>query len=223
MGSGANANGAWFVDYSGLDDEVHAADFIWQAHIDDDSARSSVLDMNLSSREDDDHNQGSRKRNRPVSTAKPGSKACREKMRRDKLTERFTDLLSLLEPGKSLKDVDKIAILGDAARRLSQLRFEAEKFKESNESLQSSIKSLKMEKMELKEEKMKLKAEKERVEQMMKNCDSVVAPPPVPFSPAAYKNMSFASYFPSPMAMWQWLPQTAVDTSQDHVLRPPVA
>lgn len=25
------------------------------------------------------------------------------------------------------------------------------------------------------------------------------------------------------MAMWQWMPPAAVDTSQDHVLRPPVA
>jgi len=25
------------------------------------------------------------------------------------------------------------------------------------------------------------------------------------------------------MAMWQWMPPASVDTSQDHVLRPPVA
>lgn len=36
------------------------------------------------------------------------------------------------------------------------------------------------------------------------------------------KLMPFISY-PSGVTMWQLMPQTTLDTSQDHVLRPPVA
>jgi hypothetical protein len=38
---------------------------------------------------------------------------------------------------------------------------------------------------------------------------------------AANKGPHMAGY--PGMAMWQWMPSAAVDTSQDHVLRPPVA
>ena len=48
-----------------------------------------------------------------------------------------------MEPGKPPK-ADKVAILSDAARLLSQLRAEAQKLKQSNESLQDSVKSLKV-------------------------------------------------------------------------------
>jgi hypothetical protein len=48
-----------------------------------------------------------------------------------------------LEPGKPPK-ADKVAILSDATRLLSQLRAEAQKLQKSNESLQDSIKSLKV-------------------------------------------------------------------------------
>ena len=56
---------------------------------------------------------------------------------------RFNELCAILEPGKPPK-ADKVAILSDAARLLSQLRAEAQKLKQSNESLQDSIKSLKV-------------------------------------------------------------------------------
>jgi len=56
---------------------------------------------------------------------------------------RFNELCAILEPSKPPK-ADKVAILSDAARLLNQLRTEAQKLKQSNESLQDSIKSLKV-------------------------------------------------------------------------------
>ena len=52
-------------------------------------------------------------------------------------------------------------------------------------------------------------------------------PPPIPTFPAqgqapGNKLFPFIGYHPS-VAMWQFMPPAAVDTSQDHVLRPPVA
>ncbi|CAA7406366.1 unnamed protein product [Spirodela intermedia] len=235
MGSGPNTGGGWFLDYGGLEDEVQGANFIWQTDIGDDPTHPSVLGLDLLSRGENNFDHASKKRNRAGSPAKPGTKACREKMRRDKLNDRFLELLSILEPGRPPK-VDKAAILSDAARRLAQLRLEAEKLRESNEALLSDIKALKAEKMELRDEKVKLKAEKDRIEQMLNDAGMPPRVPPfVPhhtgappsFPAAAFvacnKNVPFANYPPPHLAMWQWLPPTAVDTSQDHVLRPPVA
>lgn len=50
---------------------------------------------------------------------------------------------SILEPGKQPK-MDKAAILSDAVRMVTQLRMEAQKLKDSNESLQEKIKELKV-------------------------------------------------------------------------------
>ncbi|RWW57502.1 hypothetical protein BHE74_00035735 [Ensete ventricosum] len=64
-------------------------------------------------------------------------------MRRDKLNDRIPGTGSLIEAGKPPK-LDKAAILSDAARLLTQLRNEAKKLKESNETLQEKIKELKV-------------------------------------------------------------------------------
>ncbi|TVU19649.1 hypothetical protein EJB05_35812 [Eragrostis curvula] len=175
-------------------------------------------------------------RSRPESSAPPGTKACREKLRRDKLNERFNELCAILEPGKPPK-ADKVAILSDATRLLSQLRAEAQKLQKSNESLQDSIKSLKAEKSELRDEKTRLKAERERLEQMLKGISAASAPAqyvPHPaaaaaapqFHPAAFahagKFVPYASY-PPPAAFWQWIPPTSLDTSKDPAHWPPVA
>ncbi|KAF2285840.1 hypothetical protein GH714_008367 [Hevea brasiliensis] len=123
------------------------------------------------------------------------------------------------------------AILIDAVRRVSQLRGEAQKLKDSNSSLQEKIKELKAEKNELRDEKQRLKAEKEKLEQQLKAVNaqpSFLSPPPA--IPATFatqgqapgnKLVPFISY--PGIAMWQFMPPAAVDTSQDHVLRPPVA
>lgn len=53
------------------------------------------------------------------------------------------ELGSILEPGRPPK-TDKIAILSDAVRMVTQLQSEAKKLKESNEELQDKIKELKV-------------------------------------------------------------------------------
>ncbi|CAI5481511.1 unnamed protein product [Closterium sp. Yama58-4] len=103
----------------------------------------------------------SRKRSRDEGAATADvscSKANREKMRRDRLNDRFLELSRSLEPGKAPK-ADKASILCDAVRVLSQLRAEREALKENNAALQEQIKELKAEKHELREEKARLKAE----------------------------------------------------------------
>ncbi|KAK8642176.1 hypothetical protein V6N13_011533 [Hibiscus sabdariffa] len=173
---------------------------------------------------------GSRKRMRSRSCSASGSKACREKMRRDKLNDRFLELGSILDPGRSSK-MDKAVILVDAVRMVTQLRDEAQKLKESNATLQEKINELKAEKNELRDEKQRLKTEKDNLERQVKRLGSqpgfVPQAPaiPVPFSTPSQvvggKLVPFVGY--PGVSMWQFLPPAAVDTSQDHILRPPVA
>ena len=49
----------------------------------------------------------------------------------------------MLDPGKTPK-IDKCAVLNDAIRAVTELRSEAEKLKDSKESLQEKIKELKV-------------------------------------------------------------------------------
>lgn len=89
----------------------------------------------------------------------------------------------------------------------------------------------KAEKNELRDEKQRLKAEKDNLEQQLKASTSQPGflhhPPPLPAAfPApgqvvGSKLMPFMGY--PGVSMWQFLPPAAVDTSHDHVLRPPVA
>ncbi|XP_065015326.1 transcription factor ILR3-like [Musa acuminata AAA Group] len=209
---------------------LFASDFIWDARIiDGPSASSAMLGFDVLSKEDNCPNNGSRKkRNRVESCAAPGTKACREKLRRDRLNDRFTELCSVMDPGKPPK-TDKSAILSDATRLMNHLRLEAKKLKDSNEAFKDAIKSLKAEKLELRDEKMRLKAEKERTEQMLKAISTTpqfmtqpAAATPHSASVAAHiKTIPHPNYMP--MGMWRWIPPAALDTSQDHVLRPPVA
>ncbi|XP_057528388.1 transcription factor ILR3-like [Amaranthus tricolor] len=172
----------------------------------------------------------SKKRGRSESCGPSSSKACREKARRDRLNDKFMELGSILEPGRTPK-TDKAAILSDAVRMVTQLRSEAQKLKDSNSSLQEKIKELKTEKNELRDEKQRLKAEKEKLEQQLKTVNTqpgfMPAPTPIPatFAPPTQapggKLVPFMGY--PGVAMWQFMPPASVDTSQDHVLRPPVA
>ncbi|KAJ6689261.1 hypothetical protein OIU85_005643 [Salix viminalis] len=166
----------------------------------------------------------SRKRGRGDSCNTAGTKACREKLRRERLNDRFQDLSSILEPGRQAK-TDKPAILDDAIRVLNQLKDEVQELKETNEKLLHEIKSLKAEKTELREEKLTLKADKEKMEQQSKAM-AVPSPRFMPTYPAAYhaaanKMPVFPSY--GLMPMWQYLPPAACDISRDHELRPPAA
>ncbi|GKA46120.1 transcription factor ILR3-like protein [Tanacetum coccineum] len=183
----------------------------------------------------DGHNDSrSKKRGRAESCSGTSNKACREKLRRDKLNEKFVELASILDPGRPPK-IDKAAILVDAVRMVTQLRKEAQKLKDSSSDLQEKIKELKAEKNELRDEKQRLKVEKEKLEQQVNTMNvqpTFMAPPPA--IPAAYAAAAAAQgqalgnklvpviSYPG-MAMWQFMPPAAVDTSQDHVLHPPVA
>ncbi|XP_061983979.1 transcription factor ILR3-like [Populus nigra] len=203
---------------------------LWSSHNFTDSAFLS-MEFNNSYENSDGHKEsGSRKRVRPGSINATGSKACREKLRRDRLNDRFMELGALLDPGRPPK-VDKSAILVDAARMVTQLRDESQKLKESNVSLQEKIDELKAEKNELRDEKQRLKTEKENLERQVK---ALSTPPnflphpsaiPAPFSAPGQvvgsKLMPFVGY--PGISMWQFMPPAVVDTSQDHVLRPPVA
>ncbi|RLN34475.1 hypothetical protein C2845_PM03G09280 [Panicum miliaceum] len=168
------------------------------------------------------------------STAQPSTKACREKIRRDKLNERFLELGAILEPGKTPK-MDKSAILNDAIRVVGELRSEAKKLKDSNESLQEKIKELKAEKNELRDEKQRLKVEKESLEQQIKFLNSrpslLPHPPVIPASAfaapqgpagAGHKLMMPVIGYPG-FPMWQFMPPSDVDTSNDPKSCPPVA
>lgn len=132
---------------------------------------------------------------------------------------------SILEPGRPPK-TDKVAILSDAVRAVVQLRNEAERLKEMNDELQGKVKELKAEKNELRDEKNMLKEEKEKLEQQVK-LTNVMQHSFLPQAPAAkeqvgsHKLIPFIGY--PGIAMWQFMPPAAVDTSKDHLLRPPVA
>ncbi|KAJ4789518.1 basic helix-loop-helix (bHLH) DNA-binding superfamily protein [Rhynchospora pubera] len=111
----------------------------------------------------------SRKRTRDESGPGPKSKACREKMRRDKLNERFVELSNVLDPTRAPKS-DKAVLLSDAARVVVHLRNEAQELKDSNEKLQEAIKELKAEKNEIRDEKMRLKAYSSKIQRGMLYC-----------------------------------------------------
>ena len=151
------------------------------------------------------------------------SKACREKKRRDQLNERFLELRSILEPENPSK-MDKTAILSDAARTVTQLRSEAQRLKDSNESLQEKIKELKAEKWELREEKQRLRAEKENLEVQVKmlSCQPSFMPTTFGQPPAGAKMMMPMMGYPG-FPMWQFMPPGDVDTTQDAESCPPVA
>jgi len=238
MVSPENTN--WIYEYGLIEDiavpdgnfTVPVSGFSWpiQANLNGSSSNPSV-ELDGSIVDSDGHNDSrSKKRGRSEACRGTSSKACREKLRRDKLNDKFVELASILDPGRPPK-VDKAAILVDAVRIVTQLRKEAQKLKDSSSELQEKIKELKAEKNELRDEKQRLKMEKEKLEQQVNSMNpqpTFMAPPPA--IPAAYaaaqgqvgnKLVPIISY--PGMAMWQFMPPAAVDTSQDHVLHPPVA
>ncbi|PKA53535.1 Transcription factor ILR3 [Apostasia shenzhenica] len=232
MGSPGNPN--WLLDCSLIDDlSVPTANgFIWAPQGISASYDGSVgIDGSLVETEAF-KDQESRKRARPESSSQPASKACREKMRRDRLNDKFLELGSILEPGKAPK-MDKVAILCDATRMVTQLRAEAQKLKEANESLQEKIKELKAEKNELRDEKQRLKADKESLEQQLKFLHArpsfIPHPPLIPTAFAAAQGKIPGQKMMMPVIgypgfpMWQLMQPSDVDTSQDAESRPPVA
>ncbi|KAG6496531.1 transcription factor ILR3-like [Zingiber officinale] len=237
MGSSDNAN--WFLNCPFIDDipdagADFAADnggFYWDSRGLEPVSNTSVdIDrsfLNFGGFKD----PGSAKRARSESSSKPSSKACREKMRREKLNDRFLELSSVLDCGNPPK-TDKAAILSDAAQLVTQLRNEAQKLKDSNEGLLEKIKELKDEKNELRDEKQTLKAEKEGLEQQIKLLNAIpsyVPQPPLMPSPYAAQGLAPGHKLMVPFVgfsgfpMWQYMPPSDVDTSQDADNCPPVA
>ncbi|XAR65582.1 hypothetical protein NMG60_11009746 [Bertholletia excelsa] len=174
---------------------------------------------------------GSRKRARSGPCPFSDSKACKEKMRRDRLNDRFQELCHVLGPGRTDPKMEKAVLLSDAVRRLNQLRDESQKLKDSCHSLQEKINELKAEKNELREEKQKLRLEKEKLEQQMKALGPqpaflphLPAIPPSFTAPTQVLGSKLVPFMGYPgVSMWQFMPPTAVDTSEDHALHPPVA
>lgn len=227
----------WVFDCPLIDDfSASSAGFLWAPpQINAQGAATQGVEINASS---EDLNQSketsSNKRSRTESCSQPSSKACREKLRRDRLNERFLELGCVLEPGKTPK-MDKSAIINDAIRMVTELRGESKKLKESNESFQDKIKELKAEKNELRDEKQRLKAEKEALEQQVKLLSATRPHMPVIPAPAfsaqgavaaggagAHKLMMPIIGYPG-FPMWQFMPAADVDTSQDPESCPPVA
>ncbi|KAK1375187.1 Transcription factor ILR3 [Heracleum sosnowskyi] len=236
MVSTEDNNSSWMFDYGLLESvPVPGGDlpslqthFQWPANAFPEIGLSADFGDSLGS-SDGLKEHGSRKRMKSGSCSVSDSKACREKMRRGRLNDKFQELSSILEPGRTPK-IDKAIILSDAVRMVNQLRDEARKLKESHDVLQDKMNELKAEKNELRDEKQKLKAEKEKLEQQMKGLhtqpgflpSSVI---PSPFAgPGQFfggKMVPFVGYPGVPM--WQFTPPAAVDTTQDHVLHSPVA
>jgi len=232
MVSPENTN--WLFDYGLMEDmavpdgnfSVPASGFSWPIQPLDGSSNSGV-EIDSFGESDSCKETGTKKRTRPESCGASSSKACREKLRRDRLNDKFIELGSILEPGRPPK-TDKSAILVDAVRMVTQLRGDAQKLMDSNSNLQEKIKELKAEKNELRDEKQRLKAEKEKLEQQLKTMPAQPAfMHPHPAIPAAFAAQGGKNFMPvvsyPGVSMWQFMPPAAVDTSQDHVLRPPVA
>ncbi|KAD5507673.1 hypothetical protein R6Q59_031539 [Mikania micrantha] len=171
---------------------------------------------------------GSKKRGRAEPCSGTSSKAHREKLRRDKLNDKFVELASILVPDGPPK-TDKAAILVDAVRMVTQLKSEAQKLKDSNSDLQEKIKELKYEKNELRDEKLMLKTEKEKLEQQVNSMNTqpsfmAAYPSAIPVTQGQAMGNKLVPVISYPgMAMWPFMPPAAVDTSQDHELHPPVA
>ncbi|CAI5978633.1 unnamed protein product [Closterium sp. NIES-65] len=109
----------------------------------------------------------SHKRPREDAVEASSSKANREKMRRDRLNDRFVELARSLE-GSGQARADRGSILADAVRVLAQLRAETAQLRGSAEQMKEQIRELKAEKSELREEKARLQANKQQLEEQVR-------------------------------------------------------
>ncbi|GJP45320.1 hypothetical protein CLOM_g4721 [Closterium sp. NIES-68] len=169
----------------------------------------------------------------------PSSKASREKLRRDRLNDRFLELARELDPSASAR-VDKAVLLTDAAQLLVRLKAEAASLSTSNQRLQDEITHLKEEKSELRDEKARLKAERERLHMHLQSLTAPTSRNGVLHQKqtALVQKAALHSAYHTHQApikpeavplshhhltMWQWLPSALADASKDHILTPPVA
>ncbi|KAK9681682.1 hypothetical protein RND81_10G020300 [Saponaria officinalis] len=172
-----------------------------------------------------------RKRFRGGSSCTTSSRACREKLRRDRVNERFLELSAVLDPGKAPK-LDKAVILTDAVQMVKMLQQETATLKNQNVELQQKNNELKAEKRELRSEKHRLKKVKDDIELCIKAlgvphgmkfrpCITTPTSFGIPTQPTGAKLMPVFNYPGVPL--WHFAPHASVDTSQDHAFHPPVA
>ncbi|KAH7301451.1 hypothetical protein KP509_23G027400 [Ceratopteris richardii] len=89
-------------------------------------------------------------------------KADREKLRRDKLNEQFTELASALDPDRPKND--KATILSESVQVVKELRDEVKRLKTERDSLLDESRDLTQENNELREEKVALKNETDQLQ-----------------------------------------------------------
>lgn len=200
---------SWNVlnDYTFLYD-FHASDFYWTSP--STSATAAKTPNSYVCTE-----KGMKRGREQKRTCQSESKACREKLRREKMNKRFSELCSFLHPHRPAR-IDKSGILDDAISALNKLQSEVQELKERKRKLQADIQNLKAEKNELRGEKVQLKARIENMELKIKAIQQ-----PAVYEGGGNKLMVLSGY--GGFSMWQWISPAVLDTSQDHVLRPPVA
>ncbi|XP_024538299.1 protein diaphanous homolog 1-like [Selaginella moellendorffii] len=142
-------------------------------------------------------------------------KADREKLRRDKLNEQFTELASALDPDRPKND--KATILSDSVQELNELRAVVKRLKKEHAALLDESRDLSQEKSELREEKAFLKSETDQLNSqlqqrlrlalswpvdpsLMLGASAFPYPLPVPAAPAAAGPPPLVPSSPSPAA-----------------------
>ncbi|KAJ6850438.1 transcription factor bHLH121 [Iris pallida] len=100
--------------------------------------------------------RGERDGKDPIAARKV-QKADREKLRRDRLNEQFTELGNAIDPDRPKND--KATILGDTIQMLNDLTAQVDRLKMEYASLSEESRELTQEKNELREEKATLKSE----------------------------------------------------------------
>lgn len=142
-------------------------------------------------------------------------KADREKLRRDKLNEQFSELASALDPDRPKND--KATILGESVQVVKDLRDEVKRLKTEHASLLDESRDLTQEKNELREEKAALKNETEnlqnQIQQRLRASSPWMAMDPT--------MMMGAAAFPYPVPVQQ--PLSAPQTDGHPVSVPPRA
>lgn len=129
--------------------------------------------------------------------ARKVQKADREKLRRDRLNEQFTELGNTLDPDRPKND--KASILGDTIQVLRDLTTQVDKLKAEYATLTEESRELTQEKNDLKEEKASLKSDIENLNLQYQQRIRAMYPwggmdPSVVMHPPSYP-------YPVPMAM----------------------
>ncbi|MCO5614242.1 hypothetical protein L7F22_068522 [Adiantum nelumboides] len=123
-------------------------------------------------------------------------KADREKLRRDKLNDQFTELANALDPERPKND--KATILGESIQVVKDLREEVKRLKTEHASLVDESNELTQEKNELREEKASLKSETQRLQNQVQQ-RSRVPPPWMALDPSLIMGPTAAYPYPIPV------------------------